>query len=160
MKQSKQEVIAQYYSQHAKSMFVVAMRALGDRPSAEVAVQETFIVAMERYDKFTESPNPDGWLYNTLRNMIRRQQYEHKMIISMLSPYEGQNEGVHNDVHSPYLLYQGTVDDQDLKLLIDFYCHKLEMNIIAESLGITPNAARVRLHRAKKRFLEAIKSQI
>ena len=31
---------------------------------------------------------------------------------------------------------------------------------IAEALGITPNAARVRLHRAKKRFLEAMKSQL
>ena len=160
MKQSKQEVIAQYYAQHAKKMICFARKGLGNKADAEVAVQETFLTALNRYDKFSESPNPEGWLYNTLRNMIRRQQHERAVITSILCPYDDGTEIIHKDVQSPYFLYQGIIDDQDLKLLIDFYGHKLEMNDIAEGLGITPNAARVRLHRAKKRFLEAIKSQL
>lgn len=42
-----------------------------DPGRAEEAVQEAFAIAWSKWEDLFASPNPAGWLYNTVNNVVR-----------------------------------------------------------------------------------------
>lgn len=52
-------------------MIAYAISALNDRSLAEEAVQDTYRIACAKADDFLSSPNPKGWLLNTLKYVIK-----------------------------------------------------------------------------------------
>ena len=66
----QEEIIAQLYREMYRKLVVYAENALNDS-LAEEAVQDTFRIACSKYDELMNSSNPQGWLMNTLKNVIR-----------------------------------------------------------------------------------------
>ena len=56
--------------------YAYARRGLSDPSLAEEAVQDSFRGACEREDKLFASDNPEGWLMNVLKNVIRSTRRE------------------------------------------------------------------------------------
>jgi len=63
------EAVRQLYSEFGRAVFVVALRALGDRSLAEEAVQVTFLNAWRAAERFETGRDPGPWLYAIARRV-------------------------------------------------------------------------------------------
>ena len=130
-----------------------AFRQTGDWELSLDLVQETFAFATDKIDEVATSPNPPGYLYNVLKNHIKK------------SYSKAENDHVSLDEVAPYLRTEDIVTgeplafslpkdlkDDDKKILILFFEQRLSHEQIAEELGISQPACRKRLSRAKERY--------
>jgi len=62
--------IDRLYLQMYPMLFEYARSSLSSDALAEEAVQDTFIIACQKPEALCESPNPEGWLVNTLKNVL------------------------------------------------------------------------------------------
>ena len=60
--------IEQLYCTHYRALYVLAYAILRDRPSAEAAVQEGFVVACRKIGDLRHSEDPLRWLKSTVRH--------------------------------------------------------------------------------------------
>jgi len=63
------DAVRTLYDEFGKAVFVVALRALGDRDLAEEAVQLTFLKAWRAADRFDVGRDPGPWLYAIARRV-------------------------------------------------------------------------------------------
>ena len=66
----QEEFITQLYKEMYEKLVVYAENMLNEG-LAEEAAQDTFRIACSKYDELMNSSNPQGWLMNTLKNVIR-----------------------------------------------------------------------------------------
>ena len=82
--QERAALMEQWYRQYAPLLFHYACQ-LTDRPSAEEAVQETFLIAWEAV-QHQDIQHPKTWLRkiteNVLRNQLRRQSRQAGLLVS------------------------------------------------------------------------------
>lgn len=92
MTNSESQKIEQLYIAMFTRLYGVALAALRDRNFAEEAVQDTFRIACSKPDRLLSSSNPEGWLMNTLKNVlmkIRSQRAQDSaFIIPLLKEHE------------------------------------------------------------------------
>lgn len=62
----------EFVVQHYERIVRVLTLAGGDLPAAEDAVQEAFARALTRWRRVSELERPDGWVYVTAMNVLRR----------------------------------------------------------------------------------------
>ena len=140
-----------------------ALGILRDESLAEEAVQETFQVACIRPEALFESPNPKGWLVNTLkltlRNMIRSRESSQRLLSKYLS-MQMDTMAFSEDKVSFEVMYQNISDTEEFKLIkemaIDGKSH-LEM---AQARGITVTACKKRVQRAKEILKRKLKIDV
>ena len=130
---------------------------------AEEAVQETFRIACQKPEQLCGSINPKGWLVNTLKFTIRNMRRNRENARQILSTYLiAQNECVaySEDRLSLQLLYEDISDLEEFKLIkemaIDGKSH-LEM---ASARGISVDACKKRVQRAKETLQKKIKQDV
>ena len=155
--------IEQLYMEMFEMLFEYARSFLPNDALAEEAVQETFQIACLKPDKLCESQNPRGWLVNTLKYTILNMKRSRESARQLLSNYLiTQNESIafSEDKLSLQLLYEDISQTEEFKLIkemaIDGRSH-LEM---ANARGITVNACKKRVQRAKETLREKIKQDV
>lgn len=75
------DAVRELYNVFGKAIFVVAMRALGDRSLAEEAVQMTFLSAWRASERFDADRDPGPWLYTIARRVaidLYRRERRHR----------------------------------------------------------------------------------
>ncbi|MGH9051628.1 MAG: RNA polymerase sigma factor [Acidimicrobiia bacterium] len=75
------EAVRALYRRYGRSIFVVAVRALGDRSLAEEAVQQTFLQAWLASRRFDPTRDPGAWLYAIARRVavdLYRRERRHR----------------------------------------------------------------------------------
>lgn len=157
---TQRSFIEEIYKEMYYSLSAYAQSALYDRTLAEEAIQDTFRIACAKADDFISSPNPKGWLLNTLKyvikNMVRSRASINNMIISSL---ELDEIAVTRDIDSLNidLLYSDIVDSEEYKLLKKIALDKYTMLEAAQELGISVEACKKRVQRAKKNLSKHFK---
>jgi len=129
---------------------------LKDHHLSEEAVQETFRIACgpEKIDSIYKSPNPKGWLINTLKNVIRNIEKNRQV----LSKYFIKTVEINDlkiksyDEHSLKSLFGSIADSDDFKLVERIVLYKLTILEAATELGISVDTCKKRVQRAKKRL--------
>lgn len=149
----------QLYLENYSSLICFARSVMNNPDAAEDLVQETFLVAQCRLDAVRSSPNPHGWLMNTLKNIIGNYYKQQRFVAQSLNV---DNHPDHTSEHmlSIHELYAGLISSEDLKLLVWIYCENVSRQEAADRLGISPAACRKRLQRAKQSFREALQKNI
>ena len=71
-KEGSEAAYAELVRRHRTRLFSLAYRLLGDRESAEDAVQETFVAAFRAMDKFEPRPSLSAWLNTILLRLAGR----------------------------------------------------------------------------------------
>ena len=157
------EIIEQLYIEMYDKLIIYARCSFEEESLAEEAVQETFQIACLKPDKPSESPNPRGWLVNTLKFTIRNMKRSRESARQLLSNYLiTQNECIafSEDKLSLQLMYEDISHTEEYKLIkemaIDGRSH-LEM---ANARGITVNACKKRVQRAKETLQAKIKQDV
>lgn len=145
------EIIEQYYRAEYENMLRFATHILHDENLAQVAVQETFVVASRKFSSLTGSPRPVGWLYNVLKNVIRQISRERQ---AMLARFVELSLTTEPSAEMEPLSQLDISKNEDLKLLNRFHVEGYSLEEIAKELGISVPALKMRLSRAKKRLRE------
>lgn len=146
--------IESLYRKEALLLFRYA-NVLFENPSiTEEAVQETFIIACLNHQKLTSSPNPEGWIMNTHKNVCRNiHRVNNRYIKQLISLDEMTSAPAYTeDSYNFENTVSSFVTTEDFiilkKLILDGYSHK----DLAEELGISIDACKKRFQRAKQRL--------
>lgn len=156
---SLDEVITPLYLEMYGKLFSYASIALGDQALAEEAVQETFRIACSKSSEFLSHPNKRGWLMNTLKNVItnirRTRARLNKLVVDSMAYDEALiiNNSNNGEIESNVdIMYSDLLDEEDYRLLKLIVLEKLSMKEAAEIFGISVDACKKRVQRAKKKL--------
>jgi RNA polymerase sigma-70 factor (ECF subfamily) len=130
-----------------------------DPATADDVLADTLLVCWRRLDDVPEDPLP--WAYGVARNCLanalrsgRRQERVAAKVAAVDPPPEVVPATDDGDADLAAAL--ATLSETDAELLRLWAWEQLTAAEIAEALEITPNAASVRLHRAKEKLREAL----
>lgn len=145
------EIEALYVKQY-DMLFTYAMRILKNGALAEEAVQETFRIACQKADVLYKSENKEGWLLNTLKNVILNME---KMQLrasrrlteytTLLAGFPESNNSIDLDV-----LYKDIASSEEYILIKELVLEQKSIRELAESRGISIAACKKRVQRAKQ----------
>src|SRR5438270_8193566 len=155
---SRQERLERLWEQHAPDVGLYALRRT-DRETAKDVVSETFGVAWRRLDQLPESPLP--WLYGVARRVLanqrraerRRRALRHRLAV--VEPVDGPaplRDSALADALS-------TLSPGDREVLMLTAWEGLTPAEAAAVVDCSPEACRVRLHRARRRLAAALVSE-
>ena len=145
------------YRRMFHTLYAYALRGMSDPSLAEEAVQDTFRVACEREDKLFASDNPEGWLMNVLKNVIRSTRRERARLAETVLEVLDENGGaadVELDLDS---LYGDLSDSEDFRLLKRIALDRCTILEAAEELGIPLETCKKRVQRARKRLQKRLR---
>ena len=157
----EQAFFQELYQKHYKALFSYAFHLGVGREAAEDYVQDAFLTALRHVDDVKSSPNPRGYLQQVLKNGIGYQLRCMRYAVNLrkklqereLPPVADEPCG---DPLPPETLFRGAVSDEELRLLIRFYLEGWSQKELAGELGISLNACKKRIQRAKERLRRAL----
>ncbi|MCD8355764.1 MAG: sigma-70 family RNA polymerase sigma factor [Clostridia bacterium] len=150
---NQDEEIKRLYLEMYDLLMSYAKGVLEDYALAEEAVQETFRIACSKPEDLLSSKNPNGWLTNTLKNVMSntkrtRARLNHLfMVLIQLNEWSAEVDGGELDVD---VLYANLTDDKDYQLLKKVVLEQRTMLEVSSELGISLEACAKRVQRAKK----------
>jgi RNA polymerase sigma-70 factor (ECF subfamily) len=159
MDEAQSARIEQLYEEMYDRLLVYAECVL-DLPLAEEAVQETFRIACQNPEALLSSENPRGWLLLTLKhiihNLLRRQDTASRFMDGYLS---GQAQALSTDQEPlpPELLYANISGTEEFRLLSEMAIDGRTHAEMADSRGISVNACKKRVQRAKALLKQRIR---
>ena len=159
LNQEEEKYIEQLYREMYTRLCFYAKNALGSRTLAEEVVQDTFRIACIKPDSLMNSQNPHGWLINTLKNVIRnRQRTEARLSNALLVAMSVCEPQAKANVETAefHAAYSDALGKDDFQLLINIVIRKYSMLEAAEELGISVEACKKRVQRAKKKLQKII----
>lgn len=144
------------YHEIGGKLRIYANSALDDCHLAEEAVQEAFRIACSKPQDVIMSSNPYGWMLNVLKNVIRNMkrtmENQSRFVataMSMANPNGREDSYV--DVE-----YADLVSQEDFKLLKQIVLQQYSMLEAATELGISVEACKKRVQRAKAKMREKL----
>ena len=146
------ELISSLYAEHYQDLLRLARRLGYNRDLAEDLVQETFEIVLRSPEKLIASDSKKAWLFGILRKRIdyvnRSAEYAEKLQRRLEHSYVGAS----TDELKLTTLYGGSIDKEDLELLIGFYVEGRNHKELAEKYGFSPANCRKHIQRAKERL--------
>lgn len=147
------------YRRMRLAMNLYACRVLGDAALAEEAVQESFRIACSRPEAVMGSENPDGWMMNVLKNVIRNVkravEVQNRLIARAMEEIDARapREGC------PSVEYADLIPEEDFALLWQVICERSSVPETAAELGISAEVCRKRVQRAKQKLRRKLEEQ-
>lgn len=154
LNQEQGDMIDQLYHDMYATLYAYAMSAMDDVYQAEEAVQDTFRIACVKVDELARSENQPGWLMNALKYVINNTHRSlarwNNMLVSLLSTCRTEEADWKQDLDFS-VTYSELLGDEDFQLLQMVTIQKCTMLETATTYGITVEACKKRVQRAKKR---------
>lgn len=144
------------YQDHAREILGYALRRTEEPEDAADVVAETFLVAWRRLGDVPLGGEARLWLYGTARNTLankRRGEHRRTRLAARLRE-ELRSQAAEQAMHDGGGLIStlATMSEADRELLMLVGWEELTPSQAARVLGISPLAARSRLHRARRRL--------
>ena len=160
MTSSQRKYIAKLYNEMYDPLLSYALSVLLSPSQAEEAVQDTFQIACQKADEVCSSPNPKGWLTNTLKNVIgnelKQRMRDRKIIVDSLGAFI-DNMGPYEDHVDVDILYSNVADTPEFKLIKAIALDGKSLLEISKELGISLDAVKKRAQRARTFLQKRIK---
>jgi RNA polymerase sigma-70 factor (ECF subfamily) len=158
---SRDDRFTALYDAHYHRILGYARRRCSTDDAVDV-VAETFTVAWRRLDDVPQGERALYWLYATARRVLANHRRGERRRASLIDALEAERSAVASNGPSAEArsvaaaLAQLREDERELLLLVAW--EGLEPAAIAEVVRCSPNAARIRVHRARRRFARALAS--
>ena len=152
MTSDQRKRIEEFYLEMYDRLFIYARSAVDNESLAEEAIQETFRIVCMKPEDLLSSPNPKGWIVNTLKYTIQNMKRSRDKANVLLTQYLAANSSVafSEDRISLEVTYENVARSEEFSLIkemaVDGRSH-LEM---AQSRGISVAACKKRVQRAKE----------
>ncbi len=153
---ARRRLEALFTAHHAELMAFVRRR--GADASAEDLVADAFIVAWRRLDDIPAGAER-AWLFGVARRLLanaRRGQRRGMKAVELLAADARSSPAVETGVSSELTAALARLREADREVLTLAAWEELTPAEIGVVLGITANAAAIRLHRARARFASAL----
>jgi len=161
-----QAAYAELVNKHKSYAFTIALRILHTRPDAEEAAQDSFIKAYHNLRSFNRQAKFSTWFYrivfNTAVSYKRRQRQHFQDIETTVIHYSQEAEGMLEKTDKKKYIAKAllALSEADRTALSLFYLEEFSMEEIAEITGMQTNTIKVRLHRARLRLAEELKTML
>lgn len=156
MKPEHIDLFCSLYQEHSKWLIQWAYRLVGNYESAEEITQEAYLILLFKMDELARHPNIEGWLYKTAHNLAKRE----------LNSARNKKEAQLNDnISAPFFEFGRNdlfevlpedLPDEEKALLAWCYYERMPHQEIADRMGISAAACRMRIMRAKRHCLELL----
>jgi RNA polymerase sigma-70 factor (ECF subfamily) len=145
------------FEENHGAVLAYALRRARVEADAEDVAAETFSIAWRRLEAVPDEPLP--WLYGVARRVLANQRRgiaRRSRLIERLTTF--RSTPIVPAPVEPVIeaLARLSPDDQELLRLVVW--EELTHAEIAAILGISPNAVAIRLHRARRRFADALQA--
>ncbi len=152
--QQSEDAFIELYRVYTQRVFRFALARTRDRHLAEDMTSETFLTVLNKIHTYTPTGAAfSSWLFQITLNHIRahyRREKSPPMDIAMIEELIPAATG-NSQRWLDLFLALDRLSDEDRDILLMKYVDDLANQEIAEVLGISPNTATVRIHRAKER---------
>jgi RNA polymerase sigma-70 factor (ECF subfamily) len=150
--QHLEERFRSIFELHYSHIQAYARRRCADAADADDVVAETFTIAWRRLDDVPAEPLP--WLYGVARRVLANQRRGRRRWLALLDRLRREPADVPtpNDASEPVMVALSRLRPPDQELLRLSAWEGLGPSEIAAALGITANAASIRLHRARNQL--------
>jgi RNA polymerase sigma factor (sigma-70 family) len=135
-----------------------ALRRAASRQDAEDVVAETFLTAWRRLEEVPHGSGVRPWLYAVARNALANQRRGERRRGRLSGRLQAESTSVAwrwgdaNDELASVAAAFARLREEDRELLALASWEELDAGEIATVLGCSRNAARLRLHRARRRL--------
>jgi RNA polymerase sigma-70 factor (ECF subfamily) len=144
------------YGENVRAVLGYALRRCADRDDAADVVAETFLVAWRRLGDVPLGADERLWLFGTARHVLanhdRSARRRDRLTERLRDELRHQLPAHRTPEAGPVLEALADLPEPDRELLMLIGWEELEPSEAARALGISPTAARVRLHRARRRL--------
>ena len=155
----KQErFIRDLYDEMYDTLMKYTIKVLGDTESAEDAVQEVLVLICMNVELLMHHEAPNGWVLLTMRNILRGAAKERVKGIKLLGRlqektlFEQDEESDYEQEIDPDVLYEDILESEDYKLMRRLAEGQLTISELASEMGISVEACKKRVQRARKRL--------
>lgn len=143
--------IEHLYLQLYPLMMQYARSFLFSEALAEEAVQDAFQIACQKPDELMGSQNPEGWLFNTLKNVVRNTIRRRARDRELLFEYLNSGKSVDRiDEIRLELIYADVVHLEEFQLVKEMVLEGKSYLEIAAEHRISVAACRKRMQRARE----------
>ena len=152
--------IERLYLQLYPLLFEYARSSLSSDSLAEEAVQDTFRIACQKPEAMINSPNPEGWIMNTLKNVLKNTIRNQNISRRILLDYFASNINditVTNDRVGLEILYEDVADLEEFKMVKAMALEGKSYLEMSQEFGISMAACRKRMQRAREILRKKIK---
>lgn len=156
--QSKQ--IECLYIQMYNMLYEYARSVLGNETQAEEAIQEVFRIACQKPADVCESINPQGWMVLTLKHVISNMGRSQFIETRALAKYSSLHPDIANSLPTQIeveLLYNDIANTEEFHMLKEMTIEGLSYPEMAQKRGISIEACRKRMQRAKEFLRKVVK---
>lgn len=163
MEVEQSKIIEDLYLEMFDKLMSYARSNLENEALAEEAVQETFQIACQKPEKLCASPNPQGWLVLALKNTIRNMKRGRAMAKQIVERYllaHAKEFSFSDDRIDLHILYENVADMEEFKLLSEMAIEGRSHEEMAKARGISINACKKRVQRAKEVLQKKIKNEV
>ena len=141
-------------------LFVYARSSLFSDALAEEAVQETFRIACGKPEALCSSENPEGWLVATLKYVLSNSVRSRKAACRVLTDYVSARIETTAAPEKPLpfsVLYEDIAQTEEFQILRELVIDRASLLEIAQARGISLDACKKRIQRAKKVLRKKLK---
>lgn len=159
MTDEERQFLEQLYIEMFGTLYGYANGSLGNNALAEEAVQETFRIACLNPDKVMNSPNPKGWLHNTLKYTICNHQRSRDRANRLLVEYlltQGNLTEISENQISLEVAFDDMADREEFQLLKEYAIEGKSQIEMAKERGISVEACKKRVQRARNTIRKMI----
>lgn len=127
----------------------------GDSSVATDAIDEAFTRAVERWPKVSRAASPEGWVWRTATNLVRRRMRRRSMELRLV---RHDPAVAHLELRDPDLVgaLQQLTERQRTAVVLHHVADR-PVAEIAEMLGVTPGTVTATLHQARTRLAELLR---
>jgi RNA polymerase sigma-70 factor (ECF subfamily) len=152
-----QKSVEQLYHEHRRPIQAYLARLIDDHETAEDLCQETFFKALRGWNGHDPAASPVGWLYriatNTAYDYLRRRRYtSHAPLFAAEFLSSGHTPESRIETAEPVRSALEQLPPHYRAPLLMQACAGQSMREIAETLGCSCDAVKMRLLRARARF--------
>lgn len=153
--EGKRQCLVDFYDRLVKDNYDFVLGyikyRIADKDRARDVAQEVFLVAWTRISELYEHPNVRAWLLRTAQYKMKHLFQDDKKVSDAISALAARYTGetIHEQDAAELL---ASLSAQESALLLMYYEEDMSIVEIAKSLGVTHDAAKMRLSRARKKL--------
>ena len=119
---------------------------------AEDLVQTTFLIILQKPEKYLECKNKCAWLSTILRHRIEHLLRDVHYALLLQAQMERQSNLTHEDEVSLWTLYDGVIEKEDLEMLILHYVDGVPYKELSVRYNMEEANCRKRVQRIRERL--------
>jgi RNA polymerase sigma factor (sigma-70 family) len=151
-----QEAFTELVDRHLGMVYSAACRMVRDPHLAQEITQNVFSTLAQKAESFASPPMVAGWLYNTTRNFamhaVRTEQRRREREQAAIAMQSTEDDAGPVQINEHLESAMAQLESSDRNALVLRYLENHSLRLMGEELGISEDAARMRVNRALERL--------